>query len=49
MKLAQTYHRIDRTEYEYEAPVFGYAATLQVAASGAITHYPGLFEQVTSG
>ena len=49
VKLPQIYHRVSRTEYEYEAPTVGYAGTLQVATSGAIVHYSGLFELLTSG
>ncbi|KQV49340.1 hypothetical protein ASC95_17185 [Pelomonas sp. Root1217] len=49
VKLPQTYHRISRTEYAYEAPTVGYAGTLQVAASGAIVHYPRLFERLAEG
>lgn len=49
VKLPQTYRRIGRTEYEYEAPTVGYAGTLQVSASGAVVHYPGLFEMLASG
>jgi hypothetical protein len=48
VKLSQIYRRASRTEYEYEAPTVGYAGTLQVATSGAIVHYPGLFELLTS-
>lgn len=48
-RLPQTYRRISRTQYEYEAPSVGYAGTLQVLASGAVVHYPDLFELVTSG
>ena len=47
VKLAQTYYRTGRNEYEYEAPTVGYAGTLQVTSSGAIVHYPGLFELTT--
>ena len=49
VKLPQTYHRIGRTEYEYEAPTVGYAGTLHVSTAGAVVHYPGLFELVSSG
>ncbi|WP_158598058.1 putative glycolipid-binding domain-containing protein [Noviherbaspirillum saxi] len=42
--LPQTYHRIGATEYAYEAPTVGYAGTLQVLPSGAVAHYPKLFE-----
>lgn len=48
-KLTQTYHRIGRTQFAYEAPDFGYSGTLEVSDSGAVVHYPGLFEQVTQG
>jgi uncharacterized protein len=47
--LPQSYFRIGPTEYEYEAPTVGYSATLQVARSGAVIRYPGLFERVISG
>jgi uncharacterized protein len=49
VNLPQSYLRIGRTEYEYEAPTVGYAGTLHVLPSGAVTRYPGLFEQVASG
>ena len=49
VKLPQTYHRVGRTEYEYEAPTVGYAGTLQVSPSGAVVQYPGLFERIASG
>ena len=45
-KLDQSYHRAGRTTFEYRAPRFGYAETLEVDASGAVLAYPGLFEQV---
>jgi uncharacterized protein len=45
-KIAQTYRRVGRTEYEYEAPRFGYKGRLVVSTIGAVTHYPGLFDQV---
>ncbi len=44
--LPQTYERISRTEYSYEAPTVGYAAILQVTSVGAVRHYPGLFEML---
>jgi uncharacterized protein len=49
VKLPQTYHRVGHAEYEYVAPTVGYAGTLKVAPSGAVIHYPGLFEKVASG
>lgn len=47
--LPQTYRRISRTAYEYEAPTVGYAGTLKVSAAGAVVDYPGLFERIASG
>lgn len=47
--LPQTYVRVGRTEYKYEAPTVGYSGTLHVTPSGVVTQYPGLFERVTSG
>jgi uncharacterized protein len=47
--LEQTYHRTGRTTFEYTAPHFGYADTLEVGPSGAVVAYPGLFEQVLPG
>lgn len=44
--LPQTYRRIGPIEYEYEAPTVDYSAILQVARSGAVIRYPGLFELV---
>jgi hypothetical protein len=49
VKLPQTYLRIGKTEYEYEAPTIGYAGTLQVLPNRAVSRYPGLFELVMSG
>jgi hypothetical protein len=49
VRLPQTYERLGRTEYRYEAPTVGYFATLQVSPSGAVIEYPGLFERVVSG
>jgi hypothetical protein len=49
VKLPQSYFRLGRTEYEYEAPTVGYSGTLQVLPSGAVSQYPGLFELVVSG
>lgn len=49
MRLPQQYHRISVSEYHYESPTFGYTGTLKVLSSGAIVHYPGLFELVESG
>ncbi len=44
--LAQTYRRLGRHEYAYEAPAFRYKNTLTVSARGWVVLYPGLFELV---
>jgi hypothetical protein len=49
VKLPQRYRRTGPSEYEYEAPTVGYAGTLRVESTGAVSRYPGLFERVTSG
>jgi len=46
--LPQTYQRVGRTEYQYEAPTVGYSGRLQVSATGAVIRYPGLFEGLAS-
>ncbi|MHB8843121.1 MAG: putative glycolipid-binding domain-containing protein [Nitrospirota bacterium] len=48
VKLPQSYLRISRSEYAYEAPTVGYAGTLRVLPNGAVTRYPGLFEMVAA-
>ncbi|MEX2122749.1 MAG: putative glycolipid-binding domain-containing protein [Woeseia sp.] len=48
MRLPQSYRRISRNEYAYEAPTTGYSGILEVSSSGAVIRYPGLFEQVAS-
>ena len=42
--LLQRYRRESEQEYWYEAPAFGYAATLSVTQSGMLRRYPGLWE-----
>jgi uncharacterized protein len=49
VKLPQSYQRIGRTEYEYDAPTVGYSGKLKVSSIGAVKQYPGLFELVMSG
>jgi hypothetical protein len=49
VKLPQSYLRIGPTAYEYASPTVGYAGTLQVLSTGAVSRYPGLFELVISG
>jgi hypothetical protein len=41
--LPQTYERRSATTYWYAAPTVGYAALLQVDATGFVTDYPGLW------
>lgn len=43
-ELRQRYERISADEYRYDAPRFGYAATLRVDPSGFVLTYPGLWE-----
>jgi hypothetical protein len=47
--LPQSYQRIGRLAYRYEAPTFGYADTLHVSPLGVVLRYPGLFEAVFAG
>jgi uncharacterized protein len=47
--LPQTYLRMGRTMYQYEAPTVGYSGTLHVSPTGAVIQYPGLFELMASG
>ena len=49
VKLPQSYLRIGRYDYEYEAPTVGYTGTLHVLPSGVVSQYPGLFELMVSG
>jgi hypothetical protein len=42
--LPQRYERRGEATYWYEAPSVGYAALLEVAPSGFIRRYPGLWE-----
>lgn len=42
-ELPQRYHRLDRTRYQYDAPTVPYSAVLQVAESGFVAEYPGLW------
>jgi uncharacterized protein len=44
VRLPQTYLRATATQYEYASPTVGYAGRLTVNRSGAVTHYPELFE-----
>jgi uncharacterized protein len=46
--LPQTYLRLNKTEYDYEARTVGYKGKLRVSKLGAVEHYPGLFEASTA-
>ena len=46
IRLPQRYERTGRDAYAYESPAHGYAETLRVLPSGAVVHYPGVFELV---
>ena len=46
--LSQRYERRAPELYWYEAPRFDYAALLEVAPSGLVRHYPGLWEMESS-
>lgn len=44
--LPQRYERRTATRYRYASPTTGYAATLDVDASGCVLRYPGLWQAV---
>jgi uncharacterized protein len=44
--LEQRYERRGETVYWYEAPAFGYTAELDVAPTGFVRRYPGLWESI---
>ncbi len=43
-RLDHWYRRVAADRYDYKAPVFDYAAVLQVSDAGFVTHYPELWE-----
>ena len=45
-RLEQRYQRRGAGSYWYEAPRFGYAALLEIAPSGFVRNYPGLWEAI---
>ncbi|RWA71725.1 MAG: hypothetical protein E5X49_12990 [Mesorhizobium sp.] len=45
-RLDQTYRRLDDTRYAYAAPAFGYDEVLEVAPSGFVVDYPGLWTTI---
>jgi hypothetical protein len=42
--LPQRYERRSATTYWYESPTVGYAELLELAPSGFVRRYPGLWE-----
>lgn len=42
--LPQSYRRVAKFEYDYEAPTVAYKGRLLVSSLGAVVQYPGLFE-----
>lgn len=46
--LPQRYQRRSKTTYWYEAPSVNYAALLEVAPTGFVLRYPGLWEAESS-
>ena len=47
--LPQSYTRVAKFEYDYEAPTLGYKGRLQVSKLGFVERYPGLFESSAAG
>ncbi|RUU06397.1 hypothetical protein EOD23_13930 [Mesorhizobium sp. USDA-HM6] len=45
-RLDQTYRRLDDNRYAYAAPTFGYDEVLEVAPSGFVVDYPGLWKAI---
>ncbi len=46
VRLPQHYRRLAADRYHYSSPTAGYEATLEMAASGFVRLYPGLWEMV---
>jgi len=44
VRLPQRYRRVAPDRYHYSSPMTGYEATLEMAASGFVRLYPGLWE-----
>lgn len=44
IRFPQRYHRTKVDRYRYDSPATGYVATLEMAASGFVRLYPGLWE-----
>ncbi|HQZ12267.1 MAG TPA: putative glycolipid-binding domain-containing protein [Devosia sp.] len=47
--LPQRYRRLDATRYAYESPQNGFSAILELAETGFVKLYPGLWELVDPG
>ena len=48
VKLPQTYVRIGRDQYQYDAPTVSYSGIFHVSTIGSVIEYLGLFEQLIS-
>ena len=48
VRLPQHYGRTEVDRYRYSSPTVGYEATLEMAASGFVRLYPGLWEMESS-
>jgi hypothetical protein len=46
VELPQHYRRQSQTRYDYQSPTTGYRAVLDLATSGFVQNYPGLWEMV---
>ncbi len=49
IRLPQRYRRTTADRYRYSSPTAGYEATLEMAASGFVRLYPGLWEMEPEG
>jgi hypothetical protein len=49
VRLPQHYRRVAANRYHYRSPTAGYEATLEMAASGFVRLYPGLWEMEPDG
>jgi hypothetical protein len=46
VELPQHYRRQSQTQYDYQSPIAGYRAVLDLAPSGFVRVYPGLWEMI---
>lgn len=49
VELPQSYHRLDRTRYDYRSPAAGYRGILTVSPVGAVVAYPRVFRLIGGG